>query len=178
MTAIRVGRRKRFTTIDRKALNDSRLSFRARGVLAWLLDKPDDWTTTADSIASAGQEGREAVRTALGELETVGYLDRRKWREAGRWKSEWTVFECPPQRVSGAGEPTRLTSAGEPLRNPGPQVTEDGEQKTDLTDKPVSEGQKPDPDCYRCQGRGSYYRASGGFDAPCECTFANAESAP
>lgn len=144
MTAIRVARRRRFTSIDRRALNDAQLSFRARGVLAWLLDKPDDWKTTADTIAAAGAEGRDAIRAALHELERTNYLTRRQWRTAdGKWASEWTVFEQPngtepdaePGRISsdgtGTGNQRRLTSAGQPHRETRP-LTEDSGLKTEL----------------------------------------------
>lgn len=99
MTTIRVAKRQRFTTIDRRAVNDDRLSFRARGILVWLLDKPDDWRCNSDTIARAGGEGREAVRTALRELEEHGYLIRNKRRdERGQWVSEATVLENPTDR--------------------------------------------------------------------------------
>ncbi|RIK03508.1 MAG: replication protein, partial [Acidobacteria bacterium] len=32
-----------FTILSNAAINDGRLSFRARGVLMWLLSKPADW---------------------------------------------------------------------------------------------------------------------------------------
>lgn len=96
MTTIRVARRNRFTTVDRSTVNDPRLSFRARGILMWLLDKPDDWRADARTIAQAGSEGRDAVRAALAELEEHGYLVRHKYRgDAGRWTTEHTVYERP-----------------------------------------------------------------------------------
>lgn len=134
MTTIRVSKRKRYTAIDRDTLNDRRLSYRARGILAYLLAKPNDWTTNADAVAAAATEGREAVRTALTELECVGYLNRSKWRGAdGRWHSEWVVHERPPRPISGAGEPTWF---------PGPQETEEQQLKSDLpssVENPVDE---------------------------------------
>lgn len=171
MTTIRVGKRHRYTSIDRGALNDRRLSFRARGILAWLLDKPDDWHTNADAIAEVGCEGREAVRTALAELEKAGYLDRRKWRgEDGRWASEWTVLERPK-----GTEPERETGAGYPRRFPGP-LTEDMKLNTDLRES--SFAQEPDPDCFVCHGSGrAYYPDAPRADrndptpeGPCLCT--------
>ncbi|MFE3182731.1 hypothetical protein ACFXKR_17945 [Streptomyces violascens] len=54
-------------------LEDARLSFRARGVLAFLISKPDAWKVRAESIASAGKEGKEAIKTALRELKDFGY---------------------------------------------------------------------------------------------------------
>lgn len=96
MTTIRVGSRDRWTSIARATLNDSRLSFKARGVLVWLLDKPDDWATTAERIETQGTEGREAIRSALKELESFHYLQRRKWKSGdGVWRTEWIIHENP-----------------------------------------------------------------------------------
>ncbi|GHE09189.1 hypothetical protein [Streptomyces alanosinicus] len=62
-----------FTVLPTATIEDSRLSFRARGILAFLLAKPDNWKVRSESIAAAGQEGRDAVRKALRELRTYGY---------------------------------------------------------------------------------------------------------
>ncbi|GAA3835470.1 hypothetical protein GCM10022403_080260 [Streptomyces coacervatus] len=62
-----------FTVLPTATLEDSRLSFRARGVLAFLISKPDAWRVRAESIASAGKEGKEAIKTALRELKDFGY---------------------------------------------------------------------------------------------------------
>jgi len=122
MTTIRISERPRYTAISRETLNDSRLSFRARGVLAWLLDKPDDWKCRAEAIAEAGCEGRDAIRAALGELEACGYLVRIKYRApAGHWESTVDVYERPRETPgqNQDGKPalvsrSRETSAGSP----------------------------------------------------------------
>lgn len=156
MTTIRVARRKRYTSIDRRALNDARLSFRARGVLAWLLDKPDDWRSNADTIAKAGREGRDAIRAALTELQECGYLKRNPHRKAGKWATEWTVYELP-----NSVEPGRISSDGKPAtENPHwladaenqALSTEDGEPNTDLQIE-ASQESEPAP-CERCNDSG------------------------
>lgn len=137
MSTLRVARRSRFTTIDQRTVNDARLSFRARGVLVWLLDKPDDWRCNADQIAAAGSEGREAVRSALRELEKHGYLRRDRHQDAeGHWVTTTTVYETPTE----AQEPVvGYPAAGAPdLGQPDPgslgadtkTVTKDYEPKT------------------------------------------------
>lgn len=62
-----------FTVLPTATLEDARLSFRARGILAFLVAKPDSWRVRAESIAAAGKEGVEAVKTALRELKDHGY---------------------------------------------------------------------------------------------------------
>jgi len=82
--------------MDKATVNDDRLSFRARGILLWLLEKPDDWRCDSEVIARAGTEGREAVRTALKELLALGYLRRTKAHGPhGHWQNITDVFERP-----------------------------------------------------------------------------------
>jgi hypothetical protein len=89
VSILRVKRTKGYTTIPNSTLCDHRLSFRARGVLAFLLAKPDDWETRTTDLPEHGREGRDAVRTALKELRELGYMDqeREQYRddESGKW---------------------------------------------------------------------------------------------
>jgi hypothetical protein len=89
VSILRVKRTKGYTTIPNSTLCDHRLSFRARGVLAFLLAKPDDWETRTTDLPEHGREGRDAVRTALKELRDLGYMDqeREQYRddETGKW---------------------------------------------------------------------------------------------
>lgn len=81
----------------RAALQDERLSFRARGVLASVLSRPMDWQTSAARLArQTPTEGRDALKTALQELETCGYLRRIRWQnELGRWEWSWDITDDP-----------------------------------------------------------------------------------
>jgi hypothetical protein len=104
VTTYRVATRRRFTSVDRRMVGDSRLSFRARGVLVWILDKPDGWRFTADDLAHHGTEGRDAMRTALGELRTLGYIVlERSRRPDGTWQSAYEVHEFPPESSDTSG---------------------------------------------------------------------------
>lgn len=128
MTTYRVAHRRRYTSVDRATVNDDTLSFRARGVLVWLLDKPDDWRCDSEAIARAGKEGREAVRAALRELDAAGYLRREKVRgDRGRWLTITTVYERPETEPTEDGFPG---VGGPGAGNPGAK-TEDEDKRTE-----------------------------------------------
>jgi len=85
-----------FAQIPNEALRDQRLSYRARGMLAEILSRPDDWSTSAAAIAAqarqmrgAGGEGLWSVLAAFAELEASGYLQRPRLRgPRGQWRRE------------------------------------------------------------------------------------------
>jgi hypothetical protein len=76
MTILRKRVTANFTTLPNSAIEDRRLSFRARGILAYLLAKPNGWAVRSEQIAADGREGRDAIRTALNELADFGYYRR------------------------------------------------------------------------------------------------------
>jgi len=89
--------------LPNEVLRDCELSYRARGVLAYLLSHPPDWSTSSDRIAAQGREGRDAIRTALRELHDAGYLQLvREQDQYGYWSTDYLVTDNPwhfPQPV-------------------------------------------------------------------------------
>jgi hypothetical protein len=65
--------------------SDPRLSWEARGVMAYLLSKSDDWRIIVADLINQADAGRDKVYQILGELATAGYLTRTQGRdERGR----------------------------------------------------------------------------------------------
>lgn len=85
-----------FTISSNRMLRDKRLSFRARGILAMMLTLPPNWRTHAEWIEEMGTEGREAIRTALNELEALGYLKRTVKRDGIRFVGKEWVWRWEP----------------------------------------------------------------------------------
>ena len=93
---VRAKRNTNFTILSNTGLNDERLSFKAKGLLAFLLSKPDGWTVSYRALAHTGPDGETAVRTGLQELESAGYLVRtQKRNEDGTFSGESTIFDEP-----------------------------------------------------------------------------------
>lgn len=102
--AIRRGQRAsdNFAQISNVILQDERLSYRARGLAASMLSRPPGWTTSAERLAATGAEGRDAVRSALRELEQFGYLVRSRTQdEQGRWQHDQDVYDIPAPEAPG-----------------------------------------------------------------------------
>lgn len=70
-----------FVVLPNAAVNDPRLSFRARGLLAYMLARPPGWRYNAERLARETTEGRDAVSVALRELARLGYYRATRIRQ-------------------------------------------------------------------------------------------------
>lgn len=73
-TIIRAPRRHRFVIIDQHAIEDGRLSWAARGLLGYLLSRPDDWKVLVNDLRKRGDLGRDGIYKLLRELRDAGYV--------------------------------------------------------------------------------------------------------
>lgn len=117
-TIVRAPRAARdFTIVGNAVLRDSRLSYKARGLLCLLLSLPDDWKINSAWLAAMAPDGRDAIQSGLRELETAGYVRRcRRQDEAGRWSTITYVFETPSvdNPVDSAVDDMGITPSPEP----------------------------------------------------------------
>ena len=83
-----------YSIIRNETVRDHALTYRARGLLAYLLSMPDDWVTSSERLQGLNTEGRDAIRSAIKELEAAGYMKCEKHQdERGRWSTRWIVFD-------------------------------------------------------------------------------------
>ena len=78
-----------FYTLDKRISEDKRLSWAARGMLVFLLGKPDHWSVSVAHLTSETKDalgrtsGRDAVYGLLTELQSAGYVSRAQERADG-----------------------------------------------------------------------------------------------
>lgn len=115
MGVIRVEHNENYTTMANYHLRDSRLSLRAMGLMSKMLSLPDDWDYSVAGLTKIVKEGRDAVRKALQELESAGYLIREQSRQGGSFAGcDYTLFERP-QTGSGSPSPGNPSAVESPL---------------------------------------------------------------
>ncbi|MBP1971618.1 hypothetical protein J2Z83_003769 [Virgibacillus natechei] len=93
---MRVEKNKNFVVMDKTPLNDKSLSWKAKGIIAYMLSKPDDWIFYLDEVMTHSTDGEKSFRTGFQELKDNGYVKRKPIREGSRivrW--ETIVYENP-----------------------------------------------------------------------------------
>lgn len=78
-----------FTQLPNLWARDCRLGWRAKGILLFLMSHQNGWRTSLEHLANEGPDGLAAIRTAINELEAMGYLRR----ETTQTSSDWIITD-------------------------------------------------------------------------------------
>lgn len=130
-----------FTIISNSALRDERLSWKARGLLAYLLSMETGWQTSVRRLATVAPDGKSAVETALAELQAAGYLERVQTRAADDKAGTFSHTEyhvCDDAAVTGLSghgddEPTVTRFSVDGSAVPGESATKKNSPKKTST---------------------------------------------
>jgi len=76
-----------YVVMDKTIFENPDISWKAKGLMGYLLSRPDDWQVIIGDLVNRSTDGKTAVRSALKELEQHGYLFRRTKRDeaTGQW---------------------------------------------------------------------------------------------
>ena len=103
MTIIRVRKDARYFTASNEPFNDRRLSWEARGLMGYLLSKPDSWEVNMIDLSKNGPAGEHKLRRMLAELRSAGCMNRvRITLEKGKFDWLTEVYESPSQNPNPA----------------------------------------------------------------------------
>ncbi len=76
MTTFRVNKNANYSVINNQFLNDKKLSWKAKGILTWLLSRPDNWQIFLKDMQERSKDGRDSTAMGINELIDVGYIIR------------------------------------------------------------------------------------------------------
>lgn len=65
-----------YVMINKELLENTNLSWKAKGLLAYLLSKPDNWQVQVRNLMNQSSDGEKSVRSGLKELEKFHYLQK------------------------------------------------------------------------------------------------------
>ena len=96
MPILRKQKVREYTTVDNYFVNDSNLSLKGKGMLLFMLSKPDDWKFNFINFQKSLGIGQKAVRSLVNKLEQLKYLKRERIRdEFGHYELNYFVYEEP-----------------------------------------------------------------------------------
>ncbi|UXS59864.1 DnaD domain protein [Staphylococcus ureilyticus] len=125
-----------FVTVHKDFIYDNKLSARSKGILLYLLSRPNDWQIYTSEVQKHMKDGVKSVNSAVNELISIGYIKRTlKRSENGTFKGyEYQVYEIPtemPLAENGSTE-NGLSVNGETENRKG-HTTNNNRTNNDLT---------------------------------------------
>lgn len=129
-----------FTQVANEVLYDPNLSFKAKGLYAYLYSKPDGWDFAATRIAKETKEAVKSIWSTLKELEEQGYLYRTRQKD-GRMiyllNSQMTKSQTPETGVGpnsrNGSQPKRLSAETGAVSNTDSNSNTDIKSNTDTS---------------------------------------------
>lgn len=105
----RVNRTKDYTVMSNHHFKNKNLSLKAKGLLSLMLSLPDDWNYSIKGLVTLSKDGRDSVMTALKELESEGYIVRRRLRNTRGQvtDTEYIISETPMSDFPTQEKPTQ-----------------------------------------------------------------------
>lgn len=87
-----------YTILSNSVIRDERLSWKARGIFAYLMSLPEDWTFHQAEIAKHSPDGLASLRAGLKELQKYKYLSISRERDSKTGtlgESVWILDDSP-----------------------------------------------------------------------------------
>lgn len=121
MGIVRVAKNSNYVVMNRTALNDKRLSWKAKGIMAYLLSMPDDWVFYTEELMTHAADGRDSFRSGFNELKKAGYVERKPIKdEVSKKIKEWEtiVHEVPIEPLTDIPEVEKPLTGNPQMEKP------------------------------------------------------------
>lgn len=100
-TFVRVKKNENYTTVHNGFIKRKDLSWKAKGIMTYLLSLPDDWVVNLDEIKRNASDGESSFRSGWKELKDAGYVSKRSIRDEVNKKIlkwETIIKEIPDEK--------------------------------------------------------------------------------
>jgi Fe2+ or Zn2+ uptake regulation protein len=148
-TITRTKRVNNFTVLGNHIFADNHLSWRAMGLLSYLLSKPDDWRIYVNQLVHVTEgttwnDKRNTVYKILKELQAAGYVAHHRNADGS---VDWSVSDQPHDKICNEGKKPRDKIPNEEICHVNKQRT-DSVQRTEQQRTPArnSRVEKPEPE--------------------------------
>jgi hypothetical protein len=94
---IRHSKQRDYTVMNNTFLRDDKLSWKAKGLFAYILSLPEDWKIYLNELQTHATDGETSLRSAIKELTDNGYIVQKRLKDdKGRWASYvYQIIENP-----------------------------------------------------------------------------------
>lgn len=124
---VKTKKERNYTVLDNTFIQDASLSWKAKGLMTYLLSLPDDWEIHLSEIEKHSTDGKAALRSAINELKEHGYLRAEQKRKDNRFAEMiYVIIENPAEKEkslftdfqkTGKQETEKLNSENRTLQN-------------------------------------------------------------
>jgi hypothetical protein len=86
-----------YTVVDNTFIRDERLSWKAKGLMTYLLSLPEDWKIYMKEIVNHSSDGEAGLRSAIKELTKYGYIkfERKRNKKGVFMQGIYKIIENP-----------------------------------------------------------------------------------
>ena len=96
MAVFKIEKNNNYTVMSNYHLRDKNLSYKAKGLLSFMLSLPENWDYSLTGLCSVSKESRDGIRSILKELQEYHYLEIEKVRgEKGYFEYNYLIYEIP-----------------------------------------------------------------------------------
>ena len=102
MAVIRVNKTKDYVVMSNYHFKEKNMSLKAKGLLSEMLSLPDDWDYSIKGLSSLNKDSKDAIMSALSELQDFGYLKMTKLEPKdspkGQFDCIYDIYEYPMRK--------------------------------------------------------------------------------
>lgn len=96
MAVFKIEKNKDYTVMSNYHLRDKSLSYKAKGLLSFMLSLPEDWDYSLNGLVAISKESKDGIRSILKELQEHHYIEIEKVRgDKGYFEYNYLIYEIP-----------------------------------------------------------------------------------